>query len=72
MSSHKYHKKLEQIKDAIANSDLSEEEKSEAFKLIEEWYIEDKAMEMLFKELGEKLSKISAKLTPILKELGLI
>ena len=72
MPHHKNHKKLEQIKEAIANSNLSEEEKSQAFKLIEEWYIEDKAMDMLFKELGEKLSQISAKLTPILKELGLI
>ncbi len=68
MSSHKHHEKLERIKEAIAKSDLSEEEKSNAWKHIEEWYAEDKA----FGTLYEKLAEISPKIEAILTELGLI
>ncbi len=59
---------LEKIKDAIAGADLSEEEKSNAWRHIEEWYAEDKA----FGTLYEKLAEISPKIESILEELGLI
>ena len=59
---------LERIKEAIKNSDLSEEEKSNSFKHIEEWYAEDKA----FGTLYEKLAEISPKIEALLEELGLI
>jgi len=59
---------LERIKDAIKNSDLSEEEKSDAWRRIEEWYAEDRA----FGTLYEKLAEISPKIEAILAELGLI
>ena len=59
---------LEKISDAIKNSQLSEEEKSEAFKKIEEWYAEDKGMDLL----AAQLTKISAKIEPILNEIGII
>ena len=59
---------LEKIKDAIKNANLSEEEKSNSFKHIEEWYEEDKA----FGTLYEKLSEISPKIESLLNELGLI
>ena len=59
---------LERIKEAIKNSDLSEEEKSSSFKHIEEWYAEDKA----FGTLYEKLAEISPKIEALLEELGLI
>ena len=59
---------LEQIKDAISKAELSEEEKSNSFKHIEEWYAEDKA----FGTLYEKLAEISPKIESLLNELGLI
>ncbi len=59
---------LERIKDAIAKSDLNEEEKSNAWRHIEEWYAEDKA----FGTLYEKLAEISPKIEALLNELGLI
>ncbi len=59
---------LERIKDAIKNAELSEEEKSNSFKHIEEWYEEDKA----FGTLYEKLAEISPKIESLLIELGLI
>ncbi len=59
---------LEKIKDAISSAELSEEEKSNSFKHIEEWYEEDKA----FGTLYSKLSEISPKVEAILAELGLI
>ena len=59
---------LERIKDAIKNADLTEEEKSNSFKHIEEWYQEDKA----FGTLYEKLAEISPKIEALLIELGLI
>jgi hypothetical protein len=59
---------LQRIKEAIANSNLSEEEKSNAWKHIEEWYAEDQA----FGTLYEKLAEISPKIEALLEELGLI
>ena len=68
MSSHKHHEKLEQIKEAIAEAGLSEEEKSNAWKHIEEWYAEDRA----FGTLYEKLAEISPRIEALLAELGLV
>ena len=68
MSSHKHHEKLERIKDALSKAGLSEEEKSNAWKHIEEWYAEDKA----FGTLYEKLAEISPRIEALLAELGLI
>jgi len=59
---------LEKIKEAIKEADLSEEEKSNAWKHIEEWYAEDKA----FGTLYEKLAEISPKIEALMEELGLI
>ncbi|WP_457606729.1 hypothetical protein [Nitratifractor sp.] len=59
---------LQRIKDAIDKADLSEEEKSNAWRHIEEWYAEDKA----FGTLYEKLAEISPKIEALLEELGLI
>ena len=62
-------KHLENIADAIRNhKNLSEEEKSSSFKLIEEWLVEDKSFGILY----EKLMEISTEIEPILIELGLI
>jgi len=69
MSSHKHHEHLEKIKDAIQNSkELSETEKSNSLKHIEEWLKEDKANGIIY----EELLKISEKIGPILKEIGLL
>ena len=70
---HKMSKKnlthLEKIEDAISNSDkMSDEDKSLAMQKIQEWYNEDKGMELL----QEQLVKISEEITPILREIGLI
>jgi len=62
-------KHLETIKENIDKTDaLSEEEKSDSFKRIEEWYNEDKAWDSLMAELSE----ISPKVKTFLAELGLI
>ncbi len=73
MPHHKRHEKLERLKEAIKNHpELSEEEKSNALKHIEEWYIEDQADRYFWNELKEKLLEISTKLEPILAELGFL
>jgi hypothetical protein len=59
---------LARIKEAIGKAELSEEEKSNAWKHIEEWYAEDKA----FGTLYEKLAEISPKIEALLAEMGLI
>ncbi len=52
MSAHKHKEHLEKIKDAIGNTkELDESQKSSSIKLIEEWYVEDKAMGSLKNEL---------------------
>ncbi len=61
--------KLEDLKQKIKNhKDLSEEEKSNTIKKIDEWILEDKAEGIFFNELIE----LSAKIKPILEEIGLI
>lgn len=68
MPSHKHHEHLAKIKENIANSELlSEQEKSDGVKKVEEWIAEDKGFGLLYDELV----KLSAKFEPILKELGL-
>jgi len=62
-------KHIEKIKDKIEESkELSQEEKSNSVKHIEEWYAEDKAWGIF---IGE-LAKISPKVEAILVELGLV
>ncbi len=62
-------KHLENIKENIHKSDLlSEEEKSDSVKRIEEWYAEDQAWGTFMTELSE----ISPQIKAILSELGLI
>ena len=69
MASHKHHEHLEKIKDAVKNSaELTEEEKSNTLKHIEEWIAEDKASGTLY----EELTSITTKIEPLLAELGLI
>jgi len=60
---------LEKIKEAVQNSNKIEDtDKALAVKKIEEWYIEDKGMELL----GRQLMGITEEITPILKEMGLL
>ncbi len=62
-------KHLETIKENIDKTDkLSQEEKSDSFKRIEEWYAQDKAWDSLMAEL----SNVSPKVKALLSELGLI
>jgi len=68
MSHKKKIEELEKIRDHIEHSQLSEEEKSNSYKHIEEWYAEDKA----FGTLYEKLAEISPAVESLLGELGLI
>jgi len=67
MSSHKNLEKLEAIKEAIQKSDnLSEAEKSESVKRVEEWVLEDRA----FGTLEQELRKISGYFSELFSELG--
>ena len=69
MSSHKHHEHLSKIKDAVTNSqELSEDEKTNTIKHIDEWLLEDKAEGTFLEELIELASGIR----PILVELGLL
>jgi len=62
-------KHLETIRENLDKTNaLSEEEKSDSFKRIEEWYAEDKAWGTLI----EKLSEVSPNVKAFLAELGLI
>jgi len=62
-------KHMEKIKDTIDKSqELSQEEKSNSMKHIEEWYQEDQAWGTFIEELSE----ISPKIKALLAELGLL
>ena len=62
-------KHLEKIKENIDRSNaLSEEEKSDSVKRIEEWYAEDQAWGTFIREISE----ISPQIKSILAELGLL
>ncbi|MBD3800636.1 MAG: hypothetical protein IE886_04140 [Campylobacterales bacterium] len=68
MSSHKNREHLEVIRDNIAASaELSDAEKSDGVKLVEEWIAEDKGFGLLY----DALVGLSSKFDPLLKELGL-
>jgi len=68
MSSHKNLEKLQSIKEAITKSaSLSEDEKSESVKRVEEWILEDRA----FGTLELELKKISNYFTEMFSELGM-
>ena len=63
--------KLDRLKEEVKkSSQLKEEEKEQALSKINEWYIEDKAEAAGV--LGKELAKISAEITPILEEIGLV
>jgi len=66
--SHKNTEELEKIRNHIERSQLSDEEKSNSFKHIEEWYAQDKG----FGALYEKLAEISPAVESLLGELGLM
>jgi hypothetical protein len=69
MSSHKHHEHLQKIKTEVENTTLlTQEEKSNTIKHIEEWVAEDKAEGIFFEELLE----ITQNIRPLLAELGLI
>ena len=62
-------KHLETIKENIDKSGaLSQDEKSDSMKRIEEWYAEDQAWQALMVELSE----ISPKVKTVLSDLGLL
>jgi hypothetical protein len=65
MSSHTHH--LEKIKDAIKVAPLSEDQKSDSMKRVEEWVLEDKA----FGTLKNELLEISEYFETLFAELGL-
>jgi len=68
MSSHKDKQHLESIKDIIDKSDaLSDEQKSDSMKRLEEWVAEDKA----FGTLKNELVKISEFFEAVFSELGI-
>jgi hypothetical protein len=69
MSTHKHHENIQRIKDEVTkNTVLSESEKSDTIKRLEEWIAEDKAEGIIF----EELLSITNNIRPILVELGLI
>ena len=69
MSSHKNHEHLTKIKDAVTKSkELSEDEKTNTIKHIDEWLLEDKAEGTFLEELIE----LASGMRPILVELGLL
>ena len=73
MAHHKHHEKLAKLEEAIkSHPDLSEEERSNALAHIKEWYLEDQADRVVPKLIKEKLLEVSAKLEPILAELGFL
>jgi hypothetical protein len=68
MSSHKHHEHLTTIKDAISKTEsLNEDEKSQSVKIVEEWFLEDRASGTLKQEL----LKISLYFEELFSELGI-
>jgi len=61
--------KLKLVKEKVKNhKEMSEEEKSNTIKKIDEWILEDKAEGTIVNELVEA----SKKIVPILEEIGLM
>ena len=67
--SNKKTEELETIRNHIEKSQLSDDEKSNSYKHIEEWYAEDKAF---FGALYEKLAEVSPAVKGLIAELGLM
>ena len=68
MSAHKNKEHLVKIKEAITKTDdLSEEQKSDSMKRIEEWALEDKA----FGILAHELANINVYFKELFSELGI-
>jgi DNA-binding SARP family transcriptional activator len=69
MSSHKKNSHSEKIKVAVDKADhLSEDEKSETIKRLDEWILEDKAEGIFYEELMNATQGMKS----ILKDLGFI
>jgi len=69
MSSHKHHENLTRIKEAVKKAKhLSESEKSDTIKRLDEWVLEDKAEGIFYEELGN----ITEGMKSVLKELGFL
>jgi len=69
MGSHKHHENLTKIKEAVKKADhLSESEKSDTMKRLDEWIVEDKSEGVFYAELGN----ITQGMKSILKELGFL
>jgi hypothetical protein len=66
--SNKKSDELEEIRNHIAQANLSEEDKSNSYRHIEEWYAEDKAFGLLY----EALAEVSPAVKGLLGELGLM
>ena len=60
--------RFQEIRSHIDKLELSEEEKSNSYKHIEEWYAQDKAFGALYSELAS----ISPKIEALFEEMGLI
>ena len=68
MSSHKHKEHLMSIKEAVDKTNsLSDEQKSESMKRIEEWVLEDRA----FGTLKQELLDISVYFKELFSELGM-
>jgi len=69
MSSHRHHENLTRIKEAVNKTEhLSESEKSDTIKRLDEWVLEDKAEGIFY----EELSSITQGMKSVLKELGFL
>ena len=69
MSSHRHHENLTRIKEAVNQAGhLSESEKSDTIKRLDEWVLEDKAEGIFY----EELSSITQGMKSVLKELGFL
>jgi hypothetical protein len=60
--------RFQEIRTHIDKLPLSEEEKSNSYKHIEEWYAQDKAFGAIYQELAN----ISPKIEALFQEMGLI
>ena len=61
-------KRFQEIRSHIDTLELSEEEKTNSYRHIEEWYAQDKAFGTIYQELAS----ISPKIEALFQEMGLI
>jgi hypothetical protein len=59
---------MSKIKEGLEKLDLDEVEKSNSFKIVEEWFEEDKGLEELYRDL----SAFSETIKEYLAELGIV